>query len=210
MKIGIDFDNTIICYDDVFHKVACEKGLIPPELTRAKATVKKYLLAREREAVWTELQGVVYGTRLLEAEPYPGLPEFFSFCRENDIPICIISHKTRYPYKGRRCDLHAAAHAWLESQVWLHSAKVDFKRKNIFFEPTKSEKIYRIKATQCTHFIDDLPDLLSDPAFPENVSRLLFDPNQNHIKNRAFKRVASWDEITDFFRDKHGPAPSTP
>ncbi len=210
MKIGIDFDNTIICYDDIFHKVACEKKLIPPELTRTKEAVKKYLLAREREDIWTELQGYVYGTRLIEAAPFPGLPKFFSFCRENDIQTCIISHKTRYPYKGRKYDLHAAAHTWLESQGWLHSDKVVFKRKNVFFEPTKAEKIYRIKETQCTHFIDDLPDLLSDPIFPEGVNRLLFDPNQNHIKIHDFKRVSNWDEITGFFRDKHEPRPNQP
>jgi len=29
MRIGVDFDNTVICYDKVFHAAAVEKGLIP-------------------------------------------------------------------------------------------------------------------------------------------------------------------------------------
>ena len=32
MRIGIDFDNTIACYDGVFHQAALERGLIPPIL----------------------------------------------------------------------------------------------------------------------------------------------------------------------------------
>ena len=29
VKIGIDFDNTIVIYDDLFHKIASEENLIP-------------------------------------------------------------------------------------------------------------------------------------------------------------------------------------
>jgi hypothetical protein len=30
MRIGLDFDNTIICYDAVFASAAVERGLLPP------------------------------------------------------------------------------------------------------------------------------------------------------------------------------------
>ena len=29
MLVGVDFDNTIICYDALFHRVAEEQGLLP-------------------------------------------------------------------------------------------------------------------------------------------------------------------------------------
>jgi hypothetical protein len=32
MRIGLDFDNTIACYDGVFHAAALERGLIPEAL----------------------------------------------------------------------------------------------------------------------------------------------------------------------------------
>ena len=33
MKVlGIDFDNTIIKYDELFHRIAYEKGLIPQDI----------------------------------------------------------------------------------------------------------------------------------------------------------------------------------
>ena len=47
MLIGIDFDNTIVCYDRVFHKAALEKGLIPADLPPSKGRV------RERPFFWT-------------------------------------------------------------------------------------------------------------------------------------------------------------
>ncbi len=43
MRIGIDFDNTIACYDGVFHKAAIERGLIPDDLDSSKNAVRDYL-----------------------------------------------------------------------------------------------------------------------------------------------------------------------
>ena len=43
MHIGIDFDNTIVCYDKVFHKVAIEKGLIPEDIPPSKNNVRDHL-----------------------------------------------------------------------------------------------------------------------------------------------------------------------
>ena len=34
MIIGIDFDNTIIKYDELFHKISIEKNLIPKKLNK--------------------------------------------------------------------------------------------------------------------------------------------------------------------------------
>ena len=36
MLIGVDFDNTIVCYDGLFHRVAVEQGLIPQKFPRVK------------------------------------------------------------------------------------------------------------------------------------------------------------------------------
>ena len=48
-RIGIDFDNTIVCYDDVFHEVAREQGLIPNDLPANKGAVRDHLRAIGRE-----------------------------------------------------------------------------------------------------------------------------------------------------------------
>jgi hypothetical protein len=48
--------------------------------------------------------------------------------------------------------------------------------ENVWLELTKQEKIQRIAKLGCDGFIDDLPEFLSEPAFPK-IQRLLFDPS---------------------------------
>ena len=43
MIIGVDFDNTIISYDSVFHKLASESGLIPSTVSKNKTAVRDFL-----------------------------------------------------------------------------------------------------------------------------------------------------------------------
>ena len=38
-KIGIDFDNTIVVYNNLFYKIALEKKLIPAELPKNKIDI---------------------------------------------------------------------------------------------------------------------------------------------------------------------------
>jgi len=86
MLIGIDFDNTIVCYDALFHRVCRERGLIPAEVPINKTDVRNYLRQAGREDAWTEMQGYVYGARMSEAAPYPGVLDFFRSCRAAALP----------------------------------------------------------------------------------------------------------------------------
>ncbi len=200
MHIGIDFDNTIICYDKLFHKVALEKGLIPDDLPASKGNVRDYLRKTGKEDAWTEMQGYVYGKRIMDADPFPGVFDFFRFSRDKGIPIRIVSHKTRHPYMGPGYDLHQAAYRWLEQYGFFDSGNIGLAREHVFFELTKKEKICRIKKLGCTHFIDDLPEFLSEPTFPGNVICILFDPNRNHINGHSLQRVSSWKKILEIFK----------
>src|ERR1700740_3397983 len=100
MRVGIDFDNTIACYDGVFHAAALERGLIPPELGRDKNSVRDYLHHAGRRDDFTKLQGYVYGTRMELVAPYAGFAEFAASARRAGHELSIISHKTRYPILG--------------------------------------------------------------------------------------------------------------
>jgi hypothetical protein len=173
--VGLDFDNTLVCYDAIFHRLAVERGAIPESLTPTKTAVRDYLRGVDREELWTELQGVAYGPRLLEAEPYPGALDFLKYCQESGIPWVVVSHKTRRPFVGEPHDLHAAAAGWLDHYVG--GMGITAPR---YFELTKEAKMARIGELQCTHFVDDLPELLLHPDFPASVRRLLFDPHGSY------------------------------
>ncbi len=202
--IGVDFDNTIVCYDALFHRVARERGLVPADLPVNKSDVRNHLRRIGQEDAWTEMQGDVYGARMAEAAPYPGVIEFFLACRRAGIPTRIISHKTRQPFLGGRHDLHQAALQWLEQHGFFDPAKIGLSRSQVFLELTKEAKIQRIAQCGCTTFIDDLPELLGQPAFP-GIERILFDPNDLYAAEKRFLRARSWQEA----RERIGEAPGS-
>jgi len=195
MLIGVDFDNTIVCYDGLFHRVAVEQGLIPHEVPVSKGQVRDYLRQCGKEDVWTEMQGYVYGDRMKEADPFPGVLEFFTRCVQDGVNVCIVSHKTRHPYIGPKYDLHEAAKGWLQNQGFYDRDRINLSPDQVYFELTKQEKLERIAKQQCTHFIDDLPEFLGEPGFPAGVERILFDPQNHHLTGHSFRRATAWPEI---------------
>lgn len=198
MIIGVDFDNTLVCYDEIFHRLALERGLITPDVTPTKTDVRNHLRRMGNEQAFTELQGEVYGPRILEATIFPGAKEFFRSCRDQGVVVKIISHKTRFPYAGAGHDLHSAARSWLEHNWFFLAEGAALPREAVFFEPTKTAKIARIRSEKCDLFIDDLPELLADLAFPAETKRVLFDSANQFPDNAAYARMRSWDDITQF------------
>ena len=181
---GIDFDNTLVDYSDVFHRVGCDLGLVPPEAPRRKQALRDFLRAADREDDWTKLQGYVYGERIREARPYPGAREFIAARRAEGIPVYIISHKTQYPFAGPRCDLRNAARDWL--------AYYEFEADDMFFEPTAADKVSRIRAQHCTHFVDDLPEFLLREDFPA-ITRIHFAASGT--AHPDLQSVSAWEEV---------------
>lgn len=194
MLIGVDLDNTIACCDHLFHRAAVEKGFLGPGVGQAKDAVRDYLRECGKEQAWIELQGYVYGALMPDAEPFPGAVAFFAACKQADIPLCIVSHRTMYPYLGERYDLHQAARDWLEKRGFC-GPETGLTNAQVFLELTKQDKLQRIAQLGCTHFIDDLPEFLTLPEFPPRVDRILFDPNARQRQLRGVRRATSWTEI---------------
>ena len=195
MRIGVDFDNTIVSYDGVFHKIAVENGLTPVDTESSKDSVRNYLRSIGREDDWTKLQGHVYGARMDAASPYPGVKEFFKRAVAEGVPISIVSHKTRHPFLGEKHDLHKSAHEWLQAHGFFDPSTIGLDEANVFFELTKEAKMARIGALERTIFIDDLPEFLDEAAFPHGVERLLFDPKGENAHVTHFTRIGSWFEM---------------
>jgi len=199
MHIGIDFDNTIVGYDEVFYRVALEQGMVPSTIDPTKLAVRNWLRKIGKEDIWTEMQGYVYGTRMADAEVYPGVIEFLSWARSAGISLSIISHKTKQPFLGPCYDLHKAASLWIET-VLKDEAGPLVELENVYFETTKAGKWARIASTASTHFIDDLPEILFAEAFPVGVKRILFDPRHHHGPYEDDTiTVQTWTEILGYF-----------
>lgn len=194
MRIGIDFDNTIVCYDGVFHAAALERGLIPPALGRDKNSVRDHLNGAGRADAFTELQGHVYGTRMELAAPYPGFADFAGAARKAGHDLFIVSHKTRHPMLGPKHDLHAAARGFLAARGLAGTANA-IEPDRVFFELTKEAKAARVAALRCEVFIDDLPEIFALPDFPGTARPILFDP-ADQFRDARLDRCTSWAEIS--------------
>lgn len=174
--VGIDFDNTIICYDQIFHREATSRSLIPESVQPIKEHIRDYLRNSGQEELWTELQGHVYGCAIIDALPFPAVREFLHLCCISKIKMQIVSHKTRYPYRGKQYDLHRSALDWLHANEILDCEKTGLEVSDVFFAESKAGKLRYIADLGCTHFVDDLPEFLAEQDFPPGVEKILFMP----------------------------------
>ena len=193
MRIGLDFDNTLISYDQLFRRVALDKVLIPAATPPEKNAVRDYFRQHGIEDEWTRLQGEVYGSRIIEADPYPGMKDTLKGLANNQIAMCIVSHKTRTPYLGEPWDLHAAARSWLRKQGFYNASGLGWSEDQVFFELTKEAKVARIVTLGCTHYVDDLPEILA--MLPDDIEKILFSPNGGAITHPDWKLMSSWQEL---------------
>lgn len=193
MHLGLDFDNTLISYDVLFRKVALEQDLIPQEIDSNKNAVRNYLRSVDREDEWTKLQGEVYGGRILEAEPYPGMKKILQSISGLNVPLTIVSHKTKTPFMGKQWDLHAAARAWLNQHEMHAHPGPSISHERTFFELTKQAKCDRIVAIGCTHYVDDLPEILE--MLPNTIIKIHFSPEWHLNSNGNWLVMRSWDEL---------------
>lgn len=195
MHLGLDFDNTIVSYDALFHKVALEGGWITAEIPVSKVSVRDHLRESGREAIWTEMQGHVYGARMREATAYPGLINCLVWARGQGISVSIVSHKTKHPFIGEQYDLHEAARSWIDIYLTDSIGRLVLPEQ-VYFEATKDSKVKRIADIGCSVYVDDLPEILLHPAFPTNVKKILFDPDHHHQEQvQSLKRLTHWNEV---------------
>ena len=197
IHIGIDFDNTIAGYDHVFRELAAEWELIPEGFKGTKKQVRKHILARERGLMeWQRLQGQVYGRQMMRAKLIDGVSSFLRSCRERDISLSIISHKTELPHFDPDVNLREAALGWMTEQGFFERGGFDFNRKDVHFASTPSEKVGRISFEQCSHFVDDLVEVFEHPSFPNNVKGYLFSDGVDSEVHKSLEICGTWREIS--------------
>ena len=196
--IGIDFDNTIVTYDRVFYKYALRMKLVTPRVKRDKQSIREAIrLLPGGNDRWTELQGLVYGRYMDEAELMPGIESFLKACKERFFKVSIISHKTLYPFLGPRINLHLAAKRWFDKSGFL--ARFGLALSDVIFEETLKGKLKQISLSGCNYFIDDLVEVLDHPDFPRHVKKILYGSQVNKALLSGIKKLEDWNEIKEYF-----------
>jgi len=196
IHIGIDFDNTIVNYDDAFYHQALKLGLIQKGTIRNKQAIRDAIRRLPHgNDKWTELQGIVYGLHMKEAQLIEGVGCFLLKCKQEKVRVSILSQKTMYPAMGPRVNLRVAARKWLKDNKFI--SKYGLNEKDIVFEETIAGKIARIRAKGCTHFIDDLPEMLLHKDFPEGVEKVLFS-RMGDRRDKSILCFRNWRSIKEY------------
>jgi hypothetical protein len=202
MRIGIDFDNTLVDYNHVFLAAAKQQGLIDTAFDGSKRAVRDSIrLLPNGELAWQRLQGYVYGAGIGGAAMFDGADAFLRSCRTKDLDVFVISHKTQFGHHDpMRVDLRRAAMDWMVGRGFFCGNGFGIPIERVFFESTRAAKLKRICAVGCTHFIDDLEEVFSDPGFPARVLPILFAASGTL---HAGAVCPSWGQIAEVLFDGH-------
>lgn len=202
MILGIDFDNTIVNYDNVLYERALQSGLIPSGVERDKKNIRDKIRGLpDGEIKWQKLQAFIYGKGMKGSLLSEGIKPFFDACRDAAIRVSIISHKTQFAsLDDERVDLRETAVDWMKRNRFFEKNGLGLSLERVYFESTRQGKIERIKQLGCTHFIDDLEETFLEDSFPANVERILYAKENSGLKD--VKALASWKDIYDYFFTK--------
>ena len=196
VRIGIDFDNTIICYDRVFAAAAQRRGLVPDGWQGLKTDLRNYLQSKPGgELAWQGLQGWVYGKGIGDAEIFPGVSDFLATCRQTKASVYIVSHKTKFGHQDPdRTNLRAAARGWMQAAGLIGTEHSALAIDHVYFEDTLAAKVERLASLQLDIFIDDLVDVFEQPHFPREIRSILF-ASPEISRQGHYKPMATWADI---------------
>jgi len=199
--IGVDFDNTLVYYEDVMYSVALQYGLIRSGMRKSKKDIREKIRQLPNgEMEWQRLQAIVYGPRMGEAKLIDGVRMFFELCKQHRVVVYIISHKTEYARSDESgINLRVAALTWMRENGFFETDGMGMSLQDVYFESTRREKIDRIRQLGCTHFIDDLEETFLESSFPTNVEKILYAPHRQHSSLLGVRAVTTWKEINDYF-----------
>tara|TARA_B100000886_G_C20426966_1_gene494691 strand:- start:9138 stop:9761 length:624 start_codon:yes stop_codon:yes gene_type:complete len=195
LKIGFDFDNTLVNYDETFYKLALERGIIPKNLIKDKISVRNYLREQGKDKLFTSLQGEVYGKKLFDIKPSSGLIRILKILKNKGHNLLIVSHKTKTPFLGPKYDLHQAAAKWLEKNGFFNQQGLNLPFDKVFFEETFQKKLSRISDLSCDVFIDDLPEVLCE--LNKKITGIHFCNNFKQTSKNQFITLSEWNNLPD-------------
>ncbi|QGY39380.1 hypothetical protein GM415_04335 [Pseudodesulfovibrio cashew] len=178
MRIGLDFDNTLVAYGHAFRDLAVERGLAPESTPPDKAAVRAHVWEHHDDKVWQLLQVAVYGHHIDRGRLTDGAGDFLLLCRDRGAELCVVSHKTEFAaIDPGGINLRRAALGWMEARGFflpVCAGGFGFSPGEIFFEDTRAAKAARINGLGCDVFVDDLPEVLCHPDLDSGVERILY------------------------------------
>ena len=194
MRIGFDFDNTIVNYDLVFSQIADQLNL--EYLDSPKNSIKNYYeVELGQRNLWKKVQFKVYCELISKIEPSDKFIALLHWLIENKHDIFIVSHKTQnIKINNKNLNLREPAKKWLERNIPI------FNKERIFFESSAIAKIRKIKSLSLDFFVDDLVTILNHRQFPLLTKKILY--NRYLLKLNNIYVASNWDEVKKLIVDE--------
>ena len=190
MRIGFDFDNTIVYYDFVFTQIANKLNL--EYLDNPKNSIKNYYeVELGQPNSWKKIQFMVYCELISKITPSEKFITFLNWLIENKHDIFIVSHKTQnIKINNKNLNLRHPAKKWIEKNIPI------FNKERIFFESSAIAKIRKIQSLSLDFFVDDLITILNHQQFPLTTKKILFNSKLYELNNIYI--ASNWDEVKSF------------
>lgn len=200
LHIGIDFDNTIVDYGNIFAERASSLGYLDSGVERIKNEVKKILKESDKgETKWGILQAEVYSEGIRGAIVMEGFGAFVEECRKLNFSLTIVSHKSKSnPFDPQRRNLRQPALNWMQTNRFFNENGFGFDLSQIYFAETLEEKIAKIEALNCSHFVDDLLKVLLHPLFPKSTRKIHFKKEAINDNSLPVDYAGNWRNIQDY------------
>ena len=179
MRIGLDFDNTLVRYDRVFVQESQKAGIVPVGWNGTKQELRDELRSLpEGERLWQTLQGQVYGSCMEQAELFPGVASFLMRSRNRGDELFIVSHKTEYGhFDTTKTPLRRTALNWMEMKGFFDPNRFGLVKTRVSFAASRKQKVLQIADLNFDVFIDDLEEVFAEEEFPP-VKKILFNGKQ--------------------------------
>jgi hypothetical protein len=197
---GVDFDNTLVTYNELLTTIARERGWIGAGPIETKRVIRDRIRQLpDGEIEWQKCQALLYGPRIGEARLSDGVGTFIRLCRQHGVQVHIVSHKTEFSrYDTSGTNLRSAAMNWMTANGFFEPGGLGLDPRRVFFAATRAEKIARIRQLVCTHFIDDLEETFLEEAFPLATARILYEPGRQFPAPHGVVLMRTWQEICDY------------
>ena len=196
MRIGLDFDNTLARYDEVFATEAKIEKLIPVAWKGTKRELRDTLRnKKDGDLLWQKLQGRVYGPKMSEAELFPGAAQFLLRCKHRNDEVYIVSHKTQFGHQDpTETPLRKVALEWMEGNGFFEKSKFRINKDHVFFEKTRKAKVNRIASLDLNVFVDDLKEVYAENEFPD-IQKVLFTSDDE--EDSSVISCQNWSAISN-------------
>jgi len=196
VRIGLDLDNTLICYERAFASASKFIKLLPQPWSGSKKELKRALLSQPSgERLWQSLQGQVYGTGIVDAELFPGVERFMLRCRYRGYDVFIVSHKTEFGhFDVTRAPLRKAAMSWMQEKGFFYPSGFGIPKDNVYFMDTRKRKVSKISKLNLDVFVDDLEEVFDEKEFP-SIKKVLFSNEPDTIRSEVV--FGNWCDIEE-------------